>query len=640
MNYKIEKHSGSRELFKYNSDTSFLFNHTLNLLSEAVYFVREDGRISYANDEACRITGYSEEELSGLHIKEIDPSISTDNWNDLWQRVREEGSVTSLETHRDKDGKSIPIKINSNYFEHGGESFIIRVAQSIPEKERITEDKFIAAERKDHLFHKNLPFNIVQYDKDARVVRINPMMMRNMNLRENDLLGKRPTEWDLYPMENRLQYEKKLMEVIRTGMNSEIFLTVAKDSDDERTYHVYLVAEHDSAGEIVGAFSFFNDISEKKRMEQTLDEFRHKFQTLIEALPDPVWIKDNNGVYLECNEALARRFGKMKNEITGTTDFDHIKPRYALFSQKKDQDALEAGESSSGEEWVAFENNDRKELWEIRRKRFFDRTGRTIGLIGVARDITEKRKMENEIRENEQLQKKLLDSFPFKIWLKDTEGHLLAANQAYAIAAGTGSVEELFGKTDFQIWPRDIALRYRKDDREVIRSGKKMFKESYVETVEEYRWTEMYNSPVVVNGVFHSTVGFEHNFTRRKHVEADGKQLEEVLDRCNDFVGLADLQGNLFFHNRAAKRMIGFPEDRDLIGYKLSDIYPVWAMKLIDETIIPQLMEKGEWTGDSAILNRNGGEIPVLQHISLHLDEHEKPQFISLIMHDSTFRQK
>jgi PAS domain S-box-containing protein len=134
--------------------------------------------------------------------------------------------------------------------------------------------------------------------------------------------------------------------------------------------------------------------------------------------------------------------------------------------------------------------------------------------------------------------------------------------------------------------------------------------------------------------------GYRHGITKRKQAEAEKQRLLNILEESADFIGSADMQGKLLYYNRAARRMVGLPEDTDLAAMHISDIHPLWATKQIRETAIPIIQEHGVWRGESAILHRDGREIPVYQVMVMHRGADGKPEFISTIMQDITERKQ
>jgi PAS domain S-box-containing protein len=130
------------------------------------------------------------------------------------------------------------------------------------------------------------------------------------------------------------------------------------------------------------------------------------------------------------------------------------------------------------------------------------------------------------------------------------------------------------------------------------------------------------------------------DITAIRHAEAEKRYLIEMLEASVDFVSMADMQGGLAYHNRAARRMLGLPEDADPGQLQVRDIHPAWAVKQIQETAIPALLKRGVWRGESALMYPDGREIPVSQLLMLHRDAHGKAAQISTIMEDISERKQ
>lgn len=121
---------------------------------------------------------------------------------------------------------------------------------------------------------------------------------------------------------------------------------------------------------------------------------------------------------------------------------------------------------------------------------------------------------------------------------------------------------------------------------------------------------------------------------KRVQVQAEKQLLLTILEQTPDFIGVADMQGNLKFHNRAALRMVGLPEDTNLNRLKIADMHPPWAGRKVIEEGIPAVMQSGVWQSNNALLHRDGHEIPVSQVLMVHRDEKGEPVFLSTIMRD------
>jgi PAS domain S-box-containing protein len=239
--------------------------------------------------------------------------------------------------------------------------------------------------------------------------------------------------------------------------------------------------------------------------------------TLLQSIPDPVWVKDPSGVFLACNASFCRYFDADEADIVGKTDYDFVEPELAAFFQENDRRCMASGQSHTNEEWVTYAGG-RRALWETAKTPLYDSEGRVIGVLGVARDITEHKRLETLLRAKEEYLRALIDNFPFPVWLKDTESRFLAINQPYADAIDGTPADSFPGKDDFDLWPREQAERNRADDREVLDSRQQKIVEEQLEWHGERRWFETYKAPVEVDGKLLGTVGFARDITERRQM--------------------------------------------------------------------------------------------------------------------------
>lgn len=116
--------------------------------------------------------------------------------------------------------------------------------------------------------------------------------------------------------------------------------------------------------------------------------------------------------------------------------------------------------------------------------------------------------------------------------------------------------------------------------------------------------------------------------------------LLKIIEEAHDYIGMANLNGNLYYLNSAAKRMLGFSEDADLSHLTKKDIYSDKEYKKLQEEIIPAVIKQGFWKGETALLHRDGHEIPVSLIEICHYDKQGKPIRFSAIKRDITEENK
>ena len=133
--------------------------------------------------------------------------------------------------------------------------------------------------------------------------------------------------------------------------------------------------------------------------ERALTSSEGQLRTLVKTIPDLVWLKDPNGVFLACNREFERLFGAKEADIVGKTDRDFVEAAEAEFFLQKDREAMAAGAPTVNQEWVTYVEDGRRALLETIKTPMMDVGGQLAGVLGIARDITEHKRTEKELRD-------------------------------------------------------------------------------------------------------------------------------------------------------------------------------------------------------------------------------------------------
>jgi PAS domain S-box-containing protein len=203
-----------------------------------------------------------------------------------------------------------------------------------------------------------------------------------------------------------------------------------------------------------------------------------------------------------------------------------------------------------------------------------DKDGKECRMVVV--DVTQDKQLARQLREREQYQRALLDTFPFIVWLKDKQSHFLSVNEPFAATFGWPSADSLVGKSDLDIAPPELAEAYRADDRVVLESAEPRIIEEWIETGDELRWYETFKSPVALDGQVIGTVGFARDLTEYKvmvaalrNSEAEFRSLFEL-----SVVGSAQsdpLTGRLLLVNKKFCEITGYSAE-ELLALSFFDI--------------------------------------------------------------------
>ena len=159
-----------------------------------------------------------------------------------------------------------------------------------------------------------------------------------------------------------------------------------------------------------------------------------------------------------------------------------------------------------------------------------DDQGKPLRMIGTHTDITAYKEADRRLQESEAQLRAILDNSPFMIWLKDKEGRYLAGNKAWLKTTGYQDLQQIQGKTDYEIWPAEIAENFRVDDTEVLASGTQKFVEERAMDGDREFWSETYKTPILgKDGNTLGTTGFARDITEKKAFEAVLRESQKRL---------------------------------------------------------------------------------------------------------------
>lgn len=166
---------------------------------------------------------------------------------------------------------------------------------------------------------------------------------------------------------------------------------------DIKKWFIVSIAAIKSGNTIDGMVQSLTDVTERKKSEIDFRESEAHLKTLIQTLPDLIWLKNSDGIYLGCNERFERLYGAKENEIIGKTDYDFVEKDLADSIRKHDKDTMTASEPTVYEHELIFSSDGHKERVETIKTSMFSPNGELIGVLGIARDITDRRQTEKSL---------------------------------------------------------------------------------------------------------------------------------------------------------------------------------------------------------------------------------------------------
>lgn len=243
-----------------------------------------------------------------------------------------------------------------------------------------------------------IPALVFYKDKNNILVKVNQTFAQAMGVPREELEGKNCKDfWPAYAD----QYWADDQKVLKSGQAKRRILEKINFSGKETRYLLTdKIPYLDEKGKVAGVIGFSVDVTEQKIAEDQLKRQERILSNVLAHVPQYVFWKDREGVFLGCNENVAKNAGfSSPEELIGKTDYDcPWTKEEADFYRKCDQAVMEKGESMLNIEETQVKSDGKKIHLLTHKVPLRDEFGEVIGILGMYSDITEKKNLEEELR--------------------------------------------------------------------------------------------------------------------------------------------------------------------------------------------------------------------------------------------------
>lgn len=334
-----------------------------------------------------------------------------------------------------------------------------------------------------------IPIPVFSKDRQGRYLQLNKAFQDFLGIPKEQFVGK--SVFEVNPGEMAKMYFAKDEELFANeGIQRYEFKARNAQKEDREVEYTKAVF-HDAEGRQAGLIGAIMDITERKRAEtelrtqyekilqlnerledkaRELSEARVHLMNVLHTIPDMVWLKSTSGVFMICNHGVERFLGKSKGEILGTTDYDFFDVESADFFREREQSAIDAKRLCVNDEWVVSPATGERILLETRRVPVLDAQGVVTGVLGVGRDITERRRFDETLARREREFRTLVEHSPDTVARYDRNLRRLYVNPTFAGLAD-GGVQALIGKTPTEYPGGPNTVLYERELTEVFLSA-------------------------------------------------------------------------------------------------------------------------------------------------------------------------
>ncbi|HEY9664611.1 MAG TPA: PAS domain-containing protein, partial [Allocoleopsis sp.] len=438
-----------------------------------------------------------------------------------------------------------------------------------------------------------VPLPLFWKNRDSIFLGCNRQLAHIMGLESTAaIVGK--TGFEFSPTQAEAEaYRADDQQVMATGVaRLGIEETYTLPNGEQRWIETHKAPLRDWAGKVTGVVGMFQDITERKRVEDerkqaeiALRESQQFLQTVIDTFPLVVFWKDRQSVYLGCNSKFAAVSGfASPTEVIGKTDYDM--PWAATEAEAyrtDDREVMDSGKAKVGIIETQVQADGSKAWIETNKLPLYNLQGDVIGVLGTYQDITDRKQAEQDLQESRNMLKLVLDTIPQRVFWKDCQSRYLGCNPAFANDYQL-TYEAIVGKTDPELPWSQWAERFQNADTRVMstRVPELNYEEPITNASGDSIWIRSSKIPLTNSqGEVIGVLGYYDDITERKRAEDELRDQEQFLRSIYEgvhqpiFVSdvLPDNRVQVVGWNPVAAALIGKPSE-EVTGKPIEAIFP------------------------------------------------------------------
>ncbi|NES65934.1 MAG: PAS domain S-box protein, partial [Okeania sp. SIO2D1] len=421
-------------------------------------------------------------------------------------------------------------------------------------------------------FFEQCPLAAIEWDTDFRVVDWNHTAEKIFGYSKAEVQGKLISEFNLVPPSAQDDVAQVIQKLLAgTGGTFSINENITKTGKIIICeWHNF--AFYDDANQLTSIFTMAHEVTERQKIQSELVEQQQLLRTIVDTLPQAIFWKDRNSIYKGCNSTFIREINhKSCSEIVGSTDYDFaLSEEEARLEQQSDREIMLSGKPQMHlVEQRQLPNGE--EVWlDICKVPLVDENGRIFGILGTYADITERKRVEEQLKQQMVAIEAAIDGIAI---LADGE-HYSYINHAHLHILGYDNVEELLGKSWQILYEPEELKRIRKEAFPVI--AKQGFWQG--ECVAKRKDGTTFDEEIALTMTDVGLVCICRNISDRKQAEAKIKEsynlLNGVINSTTDLIFAKNLQGQYLLINSAFTDSFNTSVD-DLLGKDDTVIFPL-----------------------------------------------------------------
>ena len=438
-------------------------------LSPQAIAVHSEGKFTYLNPAATKLWGASSpDELVGRSIFDVVDPDTRHKVQERIDQILQQQTPSALTEQRcvRLDGEFIDVEVTGIPFNYGGKPSIQDVFRDVTEQKRARE-ALKETETRLRTVVGSAALILFATDKDGVFTLSEGEGLKSLSLKPDELVGR--SVFDVcadYP---------EVTENIRRALSGETFTCLTEVYD--LVFEVRYSPLTDEDNNVLGVIGVATDVTDQKRAEVVIRENEQRYRELFENANDIIYTHDLAGNFTSLNRSAELLTGYTRDEAATMNVADVIAPEY--LSLAREMIAHKASEKVATVYEIDIISKDGRRVRLEVSTRLILRDGKPIGVQGIGRDLTERKRSEAQLRETQAFFNSFMDNSPAVAFMKDAEGRYVYVNKPFERLFGQ-KLTYLQGRTSFDWLPPELAEQTHRHDLQILRSGTP---EEVVETV-------------------------------------------------------------------------------------------------------------------------------------------------------------
>ncbi len=614
----------------------FIFSF-LDCFLEGACIVNAEGKIEFSNDLFFNTIGWNRAGLMEKTINELPVHDSNGITVNLFNRIKQgidEGFKANIATNRNTIKKVIfsckMLKVGEQL------KYCVFVREQEPQKSN--NEALIIEEICNCLVFEQFPIGISLVGIDGRWIKVNSALCEILGYSETEL-QKLDFQSLTHPEDldrDLRQFNELINDSIRSCQVEKRYIRKEGNQIWARV-STFMIRNHENMS--LYCIAQIENIDAEKKAAFALKESQERLKAIFENASECITIMEPDGCFLDMNKMTCEILGYSRDELLKMGPYDIVAPKHA-------------GRLSAGLKELMETNRANFDLTATRKdgtpiqvelKMELVDCGKKKAILTVALDMTKCKKAEDDLLNQVQFLKTLLDTIPAPVFYKDREGKYMGCNELFASNIIGLPSEKIIGRTVDEFTneiPKNLASIYMEKDLKLLESERTQYYEGEVLCANGELRNFLLNKAVYrdISGKAAGIVGVMLDITKRKKAEESLRKSENkfriIFENVNDGIALQDIDGRFFEVNRVACEQSGYSQ-KEMLQIALHDL--IKSKKIFFERL-EEIYLKGSAIFEVNYMRKDGTVIPL--EINSRIIEYEgKPSLLS-VSRDMTERKE